>query len=67
MDWIAIMRTIGISESLISNRITQGASTFALAYAVHKIFAPARIAITLSVAPLIVNRLRKLGILKKVK
>ena len=40
------------------------ASTFAVAYAVHKVFAPVRIAITLTCAPLIVRSLRARGILK---
>jgi len=40
------------------------ASTFAVAYAFHKVFAPVRIGITLSCAPLIVKSLRARGILK---
>merc|ERR1712126_458493 len=41
-----------------SNRLATGVSTFALAYAVHKLFAPLRIGITLSVAPLLVKWMR---------
>lgn len=44
-----------------------GAATFVVAYAVHKIFAPARIAITLTATPLIVRHLRKIGFLKPPK
>lgn len=40
------------------------ASTFAVAYAVHKVFAPVRIGTTLTCAPLIVKSLRARGILK---
>lgn len=39
-------------------------STFVVAYAIHKIFAPIRISITLGATPFIVNYLRKIGILK---
>jgi len=39
--------------------LVAGVSTFALAYAVHKLFAPVRIGVTLSVAPLLVKWTRK--------
>ncbi|KAJ8951870.1 hypothetical protein NQ318_019846 [Aromia moschata] len=39
--------------------------TFAVAYAVHKVFAPVRITVTLASVPLIVRYLRKIGFLKK--
>lgn len=41
-----------------------GAATFVVAYAVHKVFAPARIAVTLTATPFIVRHLRKIGFLK---
>lgn len=44
-----------------------GAATFVVAYAVHKVFAPARIAITLTATPFIVRHLRKIGFLKPPK
>ena len=45
-----------------------GATTFVIAYAVHKAFAPVRISVTLACAPLVVRYLRRKGVLKvKVK
>ena len=44
-----------------------GASTFVIAYAVHKVFAPVRISMTLTCTPFIVNALRRRGILKASK
>lgn len=44
-----------------------GAATFVVAYAVHKVFAPARIAVTLTATPFIVRHLRKIGFLKPPK
>ena len=41
-----------------------GASTFVIAYAVHKVFAPVRISITLTATPFIVGYLRRKGVLK---
>lgn len=37
---------------------------FIIAYTVHKLLAPIRISITLTVTPLLVRRLRKIGLLK---
>ena len=64
---IAIMKSIGISEDMLKSGIAAGASTFVIAYAVHKVFAPARIAITLTCTPFLVRYLRRVGILKMVK
>lgn len=47
-----------------SNSTAETASTFAVAYGVHKLFAPVRIGITLTCAPLIVRSLRARGILR---
>jgi len=44
--------------------IATGASTFVVAYAVHKVFAPVRIATTLFATPLIVRWLRAKGVLR---
>ena len=47
--------------------VAAGVSTFVLAYAVHKVFAPVRIGVTLSCTPFIVKHLRKTGFLKSSK
>lgn len=60
-----LLSRIGVGEQILQSKVTQGASTFVVAYAVHKIFAPARIGITLTATPLIVKKLRSMGILKK--
>lgn len=57
-----IQKIPGSSENLQS--IMTNSSTFAISYAIHKIFAPVRISITLAATPFIVNYLRKIGILK---
>ena len=61
---LQLMSYLGLGESVISARVGAGASTFVVAYAVHKVFAPARIAVTLTTAPLIVKKLRSAGVLK---
>lgn len=48
-----------------TNRIAAGTGTFVAAYVIHKMFAPARIAITLAATPFIVRYLRNIGFLKK--
>lgn len=55
------------SDVDINTARAAGAATFVVAYAVHKIFAPARIAITLTATPFIVRHLRKIGFLKPPK
>lgn len=47
-----------------ASEIAGNAGTFAIAYAVHKLFAPVRITITLASVPFIVRYLRKIGFLK---
>lgn len=54
----------------INSSVTTGASTastFVMAYAVHKVFAPVRISITLASTPFIVRYLRRIGFLKPPK
>jgi len=53
-----------IGEKLASSEVGAGASTFVVAYAVHKCFAPVRISVTLASAPFIVRALRSKGWLK---
>lgn len=66
LDVMVILEKIGISESLLKSKVTEEASKFVVAYAVHKIFAPVRITITLSATPFIVKKLRSMGVLKQV-
>ncbi|CAL4197998.1 unnamed protein product [Meganyctiphanes norvegica] len=47
--------------------VAAGVSTFVVAYAVHKCFAPLRIAATLTATPFIVRHLRRIGVLKPPK
>jgi len=54
---------LGSTSSAISTNVASGASTFVVAYAVHKVFAPFRISVTLVAAPFIVRYLRNKGIL----
>ncbi|ODN05905.1 hypothetical protein Ocin01_00789 [Orchesella cincta] len=65
LDVVALLGKIGISESLLNSKVTEEASKFVVAYAVHKVFAPVRITITLTATPLIVRKLRSMGILKQ--
>lgn len=53
---------LGITGNAVTN-----ASTFVTAYAIHKVFAPVRISITLAATPFIVRYLRNIGFLKKPK
>jgi hypothetical protein len=63
LDVVYLLDKIGLG----SHAAAAGASTFVVAYAVHKVFAPVRISITLGSAPFIVRYLRKVGILKPPK
>lgn len=65
VDVLAILKYLNIGEGPLLNAVTSNAGTFVIAYGVHKIFAPARIAITLTATPFIVRYLRRIGILKR--
>lgn len=60
----AVLCKLGFSEAIVRSKMAAGTSTFVLAYAVHKLFAPARISITLVSVPLIVRYFRKTGLFK---
>ncbi|CDQ88768.1 unnamed protein product [Oncorhynchus mykiss] len=64
IDMAAILYKIGFSESLVQSKLAAGTSTFVLAYAIHKLFAPLRISITVISVPLLVRYLRKSGLFK---
>ena len=53
-----------VGEQLSQSTMAAGASTFVMAYAVHKVFVPVRMSITLTATPFIVRYLRAKGILK---
>ncbi|KAM3621224.1 uncharacterized protein V6R79_008176 [Siganus canaliculatus] len=64
IDMAAVLCKLGFSESVVQSKMAAGTSTFVLAYAVHKLFAPVRISITLVSVPLIVRYFRKTGLFK---
>ncbi|CAG4968078.1 unnamed protein product [Colias eurytheme] len=64
VDLVAVLKYFNVGEGKLSNMITSNAGTFVIAYAIHKVLAPARIGITLTATPFIVRYLRNKGILK---
>ncbi|KAM4691973.1 protein FAM210B, mitochondrial [Rhinophrynus dorsalis] len=64
LDMTSLLLKIGFSEELVQSKLAAGTSTFVLAYAIHKLFAPARISITLVSVPFIVRYLRRIGLFK---
>ncbi|XP_077103828.1 protein FAM210B, mitochondrial [Siphateles boraxobius] len=64
LDVASLLCKLGFSESVVQSKMAAGTSTFVLAYAVHKLFAPLRISITLVCVPFIVRHLRKTGLFK---
>jgi hypothetical protein len=60
----AILLKLGFNESLVQSKMAAGTSTFVVAYAIHKLFAPVRISITLVSVPFVVRYLRKVGLFK---
>ncbi|XP_015126843.1 uncharacterized protein LOC107048269 isoform X2 [Diachasma alloeum] len=66
LDLTSLVKLIPNSSERLETIMT-GSSTFLVAYAVHKVFAPVRISITLASTPFIVRYLRRIGILKMPK
>ncbi|XP_061793711.1 protein FAM210B, mitochondrial isoform X2 [Nerophis lumbriciformis] len=64
IDMAAVLGKVGFSQAIIQSKMAAGTSTFVLAYAVHKLFAPVRISITLMAVPLIVRYFRRTGLFK---
>eukprot|EP01135_Chromosphaera_perkinsii_P009599 Nk52_evm49s1810 gene=Nk52_evmTU49s1810 len=58
LDIPALLESIGLS---VSQWISPGASAFVVAYTIHKLMAPIRIAAAISVTPFIVRKLRSFG------
>lgn len=56
---VALLERFGWGDSALASKAGTGASTFVIAYAIHKVFAPVRISITLGATPFIVRVLRK--------
>jgi len=64
IDMAAMLCKLGFSEAVVQSKMAAGTSTFVLAYAIHKLFAPVRISITLVSVPLIVRYFIKTGLFK---
>nr|XP_049464154.1 uncharacterized protein LOC120959911 [Anopheles coluzzii] len=64
IDMVSLLERMGWGDSALASKAGAGAGTFVIAYAIHKVFAPVRISITLGATPLIVRYLRRKGILK---
>ncbi|XP_057665481.1 protein FAM210B, mitochondrial-like [Diorhabda carinulata] len=65
LDVMSLFESIGLKDWFSNSNIATNAGTFAVAYAIHKVFAPIRITITLAAVPFIVRYLRRIGFLKK--
>ncbi|EDV21194.1 uncharacterized protein TRIADDRAFT_30605 [Trichoplax adhaerens] len=59
------MQKIGFSEKFLQSVFTTSAGTFIVAYAIHKTTAIPRAMLTISVTPLIVRHLRRIGWMRK--
>lgn len=64
VDVVGLLSKLGVGQSILESKIATGASTFVVTYALHKVFAPARMACTLTATPFIVRYLRRIGFLK---
>ncbi|XP_077191782.1 protein FAM210B, mitochondrial [Paroedura picta] len=64
VDMTALLFNLGFDEALVQSKLAAGTSTFVLAYAIHKLFAPVRISITLVSVPFLVRYFRKTGLFK---
>ncbi|XP_058032353.1 protein FAM210B, mitochondrial [Ahaetulla prasina] len=64
VDMTTILFKLGFDEALVRSKLAAGTSTFVLAYAIHKLFAPVRISITVVSVPFLVRYFRKIGFFK---
>ncbi|XP_014643035.1 PREDICTED: protein FAM210B [Ceratotherium simum simum] len=64
VDMSAVLLQLGFKESLVQSKMAAGTGTFVVAYAIHKLFAPVRISITLVSVPFVVRYFRKVGFFK---
>ncbi|XP_017079823.1 uncharacterized protein LOC108113660 isoform X2 [Drosophila eugracilis] len=60
INFVPVLEFLEISSQSIKEKVATG-STFIIAYAVHKVFAPARISITLGSVPFLIRYLRSKG------
>ncbi|KAI8037663.1 hypothetical protein M5D96_009467 [Drosophila gunungcola] len=60
VNLVPVLEYLGIGSPAIAEKVATG-STFVVAYAVHKVFAPARITITLGAIPFLIRYLRPKG------
>ncbi|GFN95252.1 protein fam210b [Plakobranchus ocellatus] len=67
LDVAGFLLRLNIGGEILKSKLAAGTSTFIVAYAVHKVFAPVRIATTLTATPFIVRHLRRVGFLKLVR
>lgn len=67
LDVPGLLSQMGVSSEMLNSRLASGASTFLVAYAVHKLLVPIRVSITLGSVPFIVRYLRRVGFLKSPK
>ncbi|XP_059048898.1 uncharacterized protein LOC131844122 [Achroia grisella] len=65
VDLVGMLKYFNIGEGTLSKIASSNAGTFVIAYAVHKCFAPVRMAITLTATPFIVRYLRNIGFIKR--
>ncbi|XP_063815100.1 protein FAM210B, mitochondrial [Pseudophryne corroboree] len=64
LDVSTLLLKVGFSETVVQSKLAAGTSTFVLAYAIHKLFAPVRISITVVSVPFLVRYFRKIGFFK---
>lgn len=65
IDVVGLMQKLNlITEASTQATVAGGATTFVIAYACHKVFMPLRIFATVTCTPLIVKKLRQIGLLK---
>lgn len=67
LDVAQLLTSIGLGDNQFTAKIAAGAGTFVAAYALHKLFVPVRMSITLGATPFIVKYLRQVGFLKPPK
>lgn len=68
IDVVALLQKLNlVGEATAESKFASGAGTFVVAYACHKVFMPLRAFMTVSCTPILVKKLRKLGLLKSKK
>ncbi|XP_049867581.1 protein FAM210A [Pectinophora gossypiella] len=66
VDVLAILESIGVSESILTTLKNSGAGYFALAFALYKLATPLRYAVTLGGTTFAIRRLTTMGLIKPV-